>query len=284
MRSKLIGLFAGVMLAASACSASSTSQSGSSNPVGSADDPIVAAMQNTLGAGSASMTIQESTAVGGQSANIQGSGQIDFNGQQGTLNLQLPTQLGGSSASIDMVFKDSVYYMKSPVFAQILPPDKTWVKMDLKQLSGSSSAAVAQFAQLAQSDPSQFVDILKGSVEEHKVGTEKIDGEDTSRYGAKIDYRKAAKLADDAVKPSLKAAAAGIKQATGDYTVPIDVWIDSDGRVRREKVEVAVASSGVTANSQVTVDFTDYGTDVSVNPPPDSDTVDILQLLGGQSG
>lgn len=280
MRSKFIALLAGVTLAVSACSSGSSSSS-SSDPADSSNDPIVAAMQNTLDAGSATMMLDEQTAVGGQSANIQGSGSIDFTGQQGILNLRLPTQLGSTSASIDMVFKDAVYYMKSPVFAQILPPGTTWVKMDLKELSKSSSAAAAQFAQLAQSDPSQFVDILRGSVQEQKVGTEKIDGDQTTRYNAKIDYRKAAKVADDAMKPALQTAAAGIKQATGGYTVPISVWIDSDGRVRREVVDVAVATSGSTAKSKVTVDFTDYGTDVNVSPPPDSQTVDILQLLGG---
>ena len=278
MRSKFIALLAGVAIAASACSGSGND---SSNPVASSNDPIVAAMQNTLSAGSAAMAINEHTAVSGQTADIQGSGQIDFEGQQGTLNLQLPTQLGGGSASIDMVFKDGVYYMKSPVFAQILPSGKTWLKMDLKELSNSSSSAVAQFAQLAQSDPSQFVDILKGSVEEHKVGSDTIDGDDTTHYKAKIDYQKAAKQADAAVRPSLQTAAAGIKQATGGYTVPIDVWIDSDGRLRRETVDVSLSTSGVTAKSNVTVDFTDYGKDVSVSTPSDSSSIDILQLLGG---
>jgi hypothetical protein len=156
--------------------------------------------------------------------------------------------------------------------------------MDLQELSSSSSAAAAQFAQLAQSDPSQFVDILRGSVEEKKVGSEQIDGDATTHYTAKIDYRKAAKSAAASLKPSLRTAAAGIKKATGGYTVPIDVWIDQDGNLRRETVDVAVSTSGVTAKSNVTVDFTNYGENVTVTPPPDSQTEDILQLLGGTGG
>lgn len=281
MRSKLIALLAALALAAGACSSSPSSEG---SAPGSSSNPIVSAMQSTLDAGSASMKIQENTAVSGQTANIQGRGSVDFDNKQGELNLQLPTQLGGSSASIQLVFQGSVYYMKSPAFAQVLPPGKTWVKIDLDELSKSSSAAMAQFAQLAQSDPSQFVDILRGAVQEEKIGTETINGQDTTHYQAKIDYQKAAEAGSIQMRSALEAAAQGIKKATGSYTVPIDVWIDSAGRLVRETVNVAVATSGVTAKSNVTVNFSDYGTNVNVSPPSSSETENILQLLGGVGG
>lgn len=279
-RYKLVALVAAVAIAAGACGGSSGS-SGASGAASGSSDPLVSAMQNTLAAGSANMAIDENTSVNGQTVDIKGTGAVDFDKLEGKLNLRLPSQIGESGASVQMVFQQPVYYLKSPVFAQILPPGKSWLKMDLGELTKSSNSAMSQFAQLAQSDPSQFVDVLKGAVQERKVGTDTINGQSTTHYKARIDYKKAAQAAAPQMKGALQAAAEGIKKATGSYSVPVDVWVDSQGRLVREIVSVAVATGSSTAKSKVTIDVTNYGVDVNVSPPPGSQTEDILNLMGG---
>ncbi len=75
-----------------------------------------------------------------------------------------------------------------------------------------------------------------------------------------------------------------------DFTgiaMPVEVYIDGEGRLRREIVdidlaEVAIASGApasefadVSVSMSTTVDYYDFGVPIEVKPPPASDTTDI---------
>lgn len=61
-----------------------------------------------------------------------------------------------------------------------------------------------------------------------------------------------------------------------DADVPMEVWIDDQGLVRRTRVQVSteVFSTGTTT------DILEYGVDVDVTPPPADQTVSIDDLQG----
>ena len=67
-------------------------------------------------------------------------------------------------------------------------------------------------------------------------------------------------------------------------SIPADVWIGKDGLVRRVHLALGVAQGRMA----MTMDLSDYGTDVAIAAPPSSDVFDATQLaqqgMSGYSG
>jgi hypothetical protein len=99
---------------------------------------------------------------------------------------------------------------------------------------------------LGEADPTKLLDYLRSTSNVQKVGAATIRGVATTHYVAHVK--------------------------AGTKSVPLDVWVDGNGLVRRLRVD----SQRVTAS----VDLFDFG-DVTVVVPPSSDTVDLSNLGGG---
>ena len=67
---------------------------------------------------------------------------------------------------------------------------------------------------------------------------------------------------------------------SGISRVPVEVWIDDDGIVRRMKQTFGGNSSGLQMNMTMTSDLYDFGTDVNVEEPPADEVVDFSELTG----
>jgi hypothetical protein len=99
---------------------------------------------------------------------------------------------------------------------------------------------------LGEVDPTKLLDELRSTSKITKVGTASVRGVSTTHYRAKIK--------------------------ADSNRVPLDVWVDGQGLVRRLRVDWQ--------SVHASVDLFDFG-DVSVNVPADSDTVDLSNMLGG---
>jgi hypothetical protein len=73
----------------------------------------------------------------------------------------------------------------------------------------------------------------------------------------------------------------------GVRTLPVDVWLDARGLVRRLHLVIGAEKTTIPAAMDLTVDFSAFGTPVDAAPPPDAQTLDVtgtaasgLRLLG----
>ena len=65
-------------------------------------------------------------------------------------------------------------------------------------------------------------------------------------------------------------------------TVPVDVWIGADdGYVHRMHVSYSSDVNGQSFSGELTMTLSDWGTDVSVDVPDDSEVLDATALLAG---
>jgi hypothetical protein len=123
-------------------------------------------------------------------------------------------------------------------------------------------------------DPSLYLAYLKAaSGEVDEVGTEDFDGTQVTHYLATIDLERALEEAP--------ASQTGTIQAlidAGTSSLPVDVWIDDDGLVRRLFVEFAAGDQPGTGS--VALELSDFGTDVVVEPPPSDQVTDVAELQG----
>ena len=209
----------------------------------------------TAQAKSEHMALNGSVAVSGQQVTISGDGDFDNAGHVGSLHLTF--NAGGLSGAIDEVLSGAKVYMRSPLFSAALPKGKTWISIDLEKAAARSGIDLSS---LAAQSPVQTFTQLRALRNVTEVGQETIGGTDTTHYRGRIDPAKLA-----AQFKSLASATYG----------PVDVWVGKDdGLVRRVKLAFALGTAASRQRIATTVDFSDFGKDVSVSAPSEAETLD----------
>jgi hypothetical protein len=242
--------------------------SGSDDPEKEAVNPLARAVSATQAESSARMTFETEGDVSGQSIKGNGSGIVQFKPPKAQLNLKMSA--AGQEIAIDEVMDGTTMYMKLPKEAMAgVPGGKSWIKLDLDKASGGAISG----AMNASQDPSSQLKLLSALSGAKEVGKEKIGGEQTTHYHGELDYRQVAKSGPQELR---KAAALALK-VMDKTTIPVDVWVDDEGRVRRQRLEMSTkAVSGSPAQKQtMTIGYSDFGVDASaIKAPSGSDAYD----------
>ena len=207
-------------------------------------------------------------------AGVKGSGSGVFNtGPSRSGQLTMKVTVRGMEVPIDTVITGNVLYMRSSVFSQLgLPPNKQWVKVDLGQLAQQRGIDLSSLANTSPT-PTSALSYLRGAGKVREVGKESVDGTETTHYKVIVDLEKAAARSDADTQKALRR----VIQSSGVKTLPIDVWVDGKGYIR--KVQYAQRTSG--KDVKVTMNLHDYGKPVTVKPPPADSVVDLMQAVGG---
>jgi hypothetical protein len=164
---------------------------------------------------------------------MTGNGAIDARDRIGQVNFAmnvgndpaLNKSFGGSTVRFQELFKGTTFYVKLPHLpGNKLPANKPWLKVDLAKASG-----IPGFSALANnpvsSDPSQMLGYLRASGSVKKVGSDVINGIQTTHYHATIDLSKVPNALPAASRASAKQAIGSIEKLTGLRQLPIDTWV-----------------------------------------------------------
>jgi hypothetical protein len=275
-----IGLVAA--LAASGCGAEESAKKAAGD-ARNALDPVAQAAETTSSQkGGIAMTIKGSASAAGQDIPMRGSGVADRAGKRGKFTFTM--QVAGKSLTMDEIIDGKVIYMHSDVFSQ-LPGGKRWMKVDLNAEASKLGIDLnALGGNAATQDPAAMLDYLRGAGTSKKVGTATVNGTRTTQYHVDVDLRKAASKKGD---PDASKSVEKLIQMTGASTLPIDVWVDDQHLVRREKVAFSGTEQGQKSTFDFTVDFTKFGVPVDADAPPAdqvADFADLLKAAGGTSG
>ncbi|OEJ26770.1 hypothetical protein AS594_22055 [Streptomyces agglomeratus] len=223
------------------------------------------AYDKTAEAETARMTLTTRTSAQGKSVAAKGQGVIDLSEGDSEMTLSA----GGQR--IEQRVVDGIVYQKLPKAQQAkVPGKKPWVKIDLAkaaQQNGGSSQV---------NDPAESAGFAKGVTDKDvkKIGTEQIAGTNTTRYRVTVDVDKLARTGDPAKADRLK------KQL--GPTLPMDVWLDDDGRIRRQQMDMhlkapggAAADGPQKADVRTVIEFSDFGAELDVEPPAAARTADL---------
>ena len=181
---------------------------------------------------------------------------------------------------LEVIQDGDTAYVHFPLLAKQLPGGKTWIKGDAKTLSSADAGQLKQFGSLAGTDPRDVFGLLKavsGSIE--AVGTDEIRGVETSHYKATIDIAKLEKLVPAAQRDSLGTVDQSAKQA-GLAEIPLEIWIDSDQRVRKLSLDVDAKQPGTSASlkASLVVEIYDYGKALQLELPSADQVADAATL------
>ena len=246
--------------------------------VRNAVDPVAQAATNSAKASSATVTMDGTIEGEGKRIPLAGNGDFDFKGRKGSFALTVSVP-GQDPLEVDEVVDGQVVYVKSKAFARALPEGKDWLKIDLVKAGQKQGIDVSSLQQLgAGNDPSQFLKYLeKSGAKPRKLGRDDVDGTPATKYRATIDLARVARRSDD---PAVRRSVEQLRKLTGNARIPAEVWIDDQQRVVREHIAYAITKP-VRISTDLTIEFSDYGKQVSVDVPPASRTLDALKARGG---
>ncbi len=265
-----------------------------------ADSILAAAATNATDAGSSKVAFTITTQVPQQEGPITltGEGAFDYAGKKGQLTYDFGDLLGslgqsGSNEPVEIILDGNVFYMKFGLLSGLIPGGKPWIKFDLASIASDQGIDLSQLGSVNQGDPSQTLEYLRASGSVEEVGTEEIRGVETTHYKGVIDLDQVAELAPEATREQIRQSVEQLKEQAGVSELPVEVWVDGDGLPA--KVQYSFAGSIVAPGTEgaedvstiFSMDLYDWGTDVTVEPPPASEVTDIselTQLAGAATG
>ena len=237
-------------------------------------DPVASAADRTLdkGTGHFDMRIAFSVpAVGRSSVAAEGAFNDREQSMEMTMNLQ---SLGaGAPSSLEFRYVYPAVYMRFdglPTGTR-MPEGKSWVKVDLQRALKSLGVNLANLG--AGRSPTEALAQLRGSKDTKKLGTETIDGVETTHYRATLSLEDALVKATPKEREGVQRLMNEAKARGIDATpLSVDVWVGDDGLVRR-------MTENVGSVGNVTLTFSDYGVPVEIEAPAAEDTIDLSKLL-----
>jgi len=247
-------------------------------------DPVANAATKTADSTSARVDFTASMTLGSMGTiSFAGRGLFDGQSKSGWMNMtfSLPpaaqAQLG-ANPTMEMIFdgRDGfVVYMRSSMFPGL--PAGSWVKMDLAKLADKQGVDLGGLANANQADPSQTLRMLMASSDSRVLNYDRVRGVLTTHYALRVDLKRLAKDNKD-----LREALEKVIEVTGVDSYPAEAWIDSQGRVRRIKVDISLgAQLGTPMTMTMTEDLYDFGVRTNIAPPPENQVVDVSKLVGG---
>jgi hypothetical protein len=180
---------------------------------------------------------------------------------------------GGGQTQVLLV--GDTMYMKSAAFTQ-LSHGKPWIKISLKDLGSKAGLNFDSILKQAQqNNPADQTKLLTASKDVSKVGTETIDGVQTTHYTGTVNVQDGLGKFDAKTRQQFQQ----LYQKLGTDKVGFDVWVDGDSLTRKMINKVNTSQGQV----NTTILFRDYGKPVSIAAPPASE-VGVFPGFGAGAG
>ncbi|WP_436786086.1 hypothetical protein [Yinghuangia sp. YIM S10712] len=224
---------------------------------------VKAAAATTVEAGSSRTRTTMTMQSGDRTVVLTGEGLFDYRKRIGTVSVQVPEDSGAEAKGpLQEIVTPEALYMKNA--SPDVPPDK-WVRIDMQGLADGNLVSGGS------TDPTTSFEILRGVNDDVSyLGTKDFGGTQVRHYKGTLDLKKA----HDATPENLRAPLAAALKSFSSGTIPFEVYLDEQGRLRRVQEEFNLASAGAggkagkqTAKVVSAAELYDFGVPVDVQPP-----------------
>ena len=241
------------------------------------ENPVAAAAEATRNAPGVRMSFSMS-AQGPVAMTMTGTGVMNGETRRARMEFDATGAGPGGAGRFEMteILDDLDLYMQSPQLSGALGSGKGWLLIRAEGLlgqlfpGGSGGLGAGMSA-----SPAQQLDALESASDEVTVvGHEQVNGVATTHYTAVIEIQR---LVDDLRDRSDKLAdLMGRSLDELGSTETVDVWIDAQGLLRRERVAMMMGAMG---SLTMTIDFSDYGIHPQIEVPSAADAYDLTPLV-----
>ena len=243
-RPRALALAAALVALAGAGTGVAVALSGGGGATGSTPAVLLDAEHTLAQAAGYRFTLAIQATADGQSQTITGAGAISLQPLSGAMTMTV----AGVTVSERIV----------PPYVYVLSPatGSSWQRVEIPPLPTSATQSF---------DPQQMLQYLQSVAGVTSVGQETIDGVPTTHYHGTIDIERVLAAMGSASGATANAGAMSSMFGSG---IPIDVWIDAQGQIRRVSDLVDLHAAGNSAQVSLTMDLSSYGPQPAVHAPP----------------
>lgn len=244
---------------------------------------VQAAYRKTTAAHTAKIQVSGKVEAQGKTRTFSGDGVANFDSHAARFTEQLPRGAG----SVQVRYLNEHVYAKLPKqAAKMVSGGKPWIGIDLGKVARQKyGTSLQQLEQNLPSNPTAELGYLNAVSQNgvHDLGKQTVHGVPATHYKATVDLDKAARQQQPAARHALQR----LEKQIGTSTLPVQVWVDKQGRVVQlrftehlnPRQQGGTAQAGGPVNLTITEALSDFGTPAQVSAPPQAQTTDITQRL-----
>jgi LppX_LprAFG lipoprotein len=231
------------------------------------------ASRSVTEAGTARFELTEIIDRSNGATTVTGSGRVDAKAGSEELTLDLGDLAGtgdGSQpalGSIDVRIVGGFAYVKLPSGLPGMAGNGTeWLRTPADQASDAASNGSLAGSAVGGNDPTKLLAVLNGGNPE-AVGQEDVRGVSTTHYRGTFDLQAATDTLPTDQQDALKGALGALDNSG---PLPVDVWLDDQGLVRRLELDLSTTKiEGADGSVKMTIELFDYGSPVDITAPTD---------------
>ncbi|MFG3317285.1 LppX_LprAFG lipoprotein [Streptomyces sp. NPDC048171] len=183
----------------------------------------------------------------------------------------------GAGASAEIRLVDKAMYIGGGAEAAKEMDGKSWMKFDLSALGAGEELDQLGSASQADKNPATESTFLTGAEDVEKVGSETVDGVETTHYKGTVTVAELEKTLAGEDKATREKRQKSLEQyeKMGVDKLNMDLWIDGDDRTKQFRMR-GQADKGPL---DMTFTFLGFNEPVKVAAPPAKDTMDLAEMM-----
>ncbi|MEN3584126.1 MULTISPECIES: LppX_LprAFG lipoprotein [unclassified Streptomyces] len=188
-------------------------------------------------------------------------------------------EVPGETATVEMRLVDEAMYMSTGEPSEELE-GMSWIKFDLSG-AGEEDMNEMPGMDLADKNPAAESAFLTQAEDLKKVGTEKIEGVETTHYAGTVtldELRKAMEANEGGIGERQEVSLESYEEM-GLEELAMDIWVDEEDQTRQFRV----AGDGKDGEMDMTFTFVGINEKVEVTAPPADETLDLMEMFGDEA-
>lgn len=196
-----------------------------------------------------------------------------------SMNMSAPDQ-GPEKMELRLV--DNALYVGAGKEAAKEMDGKSWIKFPASKEKGAGKPNGLSMSAQANNNPADQSTLLTGSKDLKKVGSEKVEGVETTRYTGTVTLDRMRELLKDEDAATKKRREKSLEEYEdmGVEKLTMDMWIDGEDHTRQFRAR----GKGEKGPLDMTITFLDYNKPVNVTAPPKSQVMDLAAEMKGAKG
>ncbi|GAA2291866.1 lipoprotein [Streptomyces hawaiiensis] len=192
-----------------------------------------------------------------------------------SMKMTAPDKAAGESVEIRLV--DKAMYLGGGAEMAKEMDGKRWLKFDLSGSDAAKDLDKMGSPSQAEQNPAAESTFLTGAKDVKKVGSEKVEGVETTHYTGTATLADLRASLKDSKGETREQREKSIKQyeKLGVDKLTMDMWVDGEDHTKQFRMK-GQADKGP---MDMTITFLDYNKPVTVTAPPAKDVADLSEMF-----
>jgi hypothetical protein len=262
-------------------------------------DPVAEAAEKTVAAGGARLSGDMEMTFRGQQGSLPFTidGAVSFADDRGRITMDLPDRIRGLSdrdirktrEEMELPYHqlqdgDVMYQSDDRIREAGVSKGISWIRVDLGEIDDEAGTSLANLSHANEANPQEMLRFLQASGGARREGPDTIGGVPATRWHADIRLSDYPRTVAPEEREEAEKTVRLLQRSWGNEPMPMTVWIDDDGLIRRERFTITMREQGEEVELDARIDLLDIGKSVKVELPDDDAVEDVTDAVAEKVG